>query len=399
MPECPELHLASQFVNIVCKGRIFKGPVIKSEVSKLAEVDFNGEYTISAASRGKEIKLTLVPYGNGKKSANKRKPLDIVFQFGMSGRFDFDKVAEMRKHAHLNFFTKDEPRMVLSYVDPRRFGKWQVGGDWSTKRGPCVLFEYDEFRRNVLENVKNPAFNKPICECLLNQKYFNGVGNYLRSEILFRAGIPPFVSARSVLEPLTNGVTKSGVKVKKESPDVLELCHTVPQEVVNLKGGGYDPWGRDKNFAIFIGWLQCYNKPEMKNMGDHNKRTVFYCGDPGPMVPKDIQVRGVKRFPKQANVSSKKMKKDLESSSESSEEEEEEEEVLTKGKKEDEGSKAKPKLARSSTKSKSTRPSKKPKQGRSSGKMSSALSSKSAKSPAKKGQRPDRGSARSARKK
>lgn len=399
MPECPELHLASQFVNIVCKGRIFKGPVIKSEVSKLAEVDFNGEYTISAASRGKEIKLTLVPYGNGKKSANKRKPLDIVFQFGMSGRFDFDKVAEMRKHAHLNFFTKDEPRMVLSYVDPRRFGKWQVGGDWSTKRGPCVLFEYDEFRRNVLENVKKPAFNKPICECLLNQKYFNGVGNYLRSEILFRAGIPPFVSARSVLEPLTNGVTKSGVKVKKESPDVLELCHTVPQEVVNLKGGGYDPWGRDKNFAIFIGWLQCYNKPEMKNMGDNNKRTVFYCGDPGPMVPKDIQVRGVKRFPKQANVSSKKMKKDLESSSESSEEEEEEEEVLTKGKKEDEGSKAKPKLARSSTKSKSTRPSKKPKQGRSSGKMSSALSSKSAKSPAKKGQRPDRGSARSARKK
>lgn len=52
------------------------------------------------------------------------------------------------------------------------------------------------------------------------------------------------------------------------------------------EGGGYDPWGRDKNFAIFIGWLQCYNKAEMKNMGDHNKRTVFYCGDPGPMVPK-----------------------------------------------------------------------------------------------------------------
>lgn len=68
------------------------------------------------------------------------------------------------------------------------------------------------------------------------------------------------------------------------------------------------------------------------------------------------------------------MKKDLESSSESSEEEEEEEEeVLTKEKKEDGGSKAKPKLARSSTKSKLTRPS--------------------------KGHRPDRGSARSARKK
>lgn len=56
----------------------------------------------------------------------------------------------------------------------------------------------------------------------------------MKWSVCFRAGIPPFVSARSVLEPLTNGVTKSGVKVKKESPDVLELCHTVPQEVVNL---------------------------------------------------------------------------------------------------------------------------------------------------------------------
>lgn len=390
MPECPELHLASQFVNLVCKGRIFKGPVIKSEVSKLAEVDFKGEYTILATSRGKEIKLTLVPYGNGKKSADKRKPLDIVFQFGMSGRFDYDKVAEMRNHAHLNFFTKDEPRMVLSYVDPRRFGKWQVGGDWSAKRGPCVLFEYDEFRENVLENVRKPAFNKPICECLLNQKYFNGIGNYLRSEILFRAGVPPFVSARSVLEPLVKGETKSGVKVKKDSSDVLELCHTVPQEVVNLKGGGYDPWGRDKNFAIFLGWLKCYNKPEMKNMGDHNKRTVFYQGDPGPMVPKDILVRGIKRFPKQANVSSKKMKKEESDDEEKEEEEEEDEEAETEAFTKGKQARKKPKLSRSSTK---------PKPARSSAKLSSASLSKSEKSTAKRGQRSARGSTRSANKK
>lgn len=31
-----------------------------------------------------------------------------------------------------------------------------------------------------------------------------------------------------------NGVIKSGVKVKKEFFDVLELCYTVLQEVVNL---------------------------------------------------------------------------------------------------------------------------------------------------------------------
>lgn len=42
------------------------------------------------------------------------------------------------------------------------------------------------FRENVLSNLSDKAFNRPICEALLNQKYFNGIGNYLRAEILYR---------------------------------------------------------------------------------------------------------------------------------------------------------------------------------------------------------------------
>lgn len=41
-------------------------------------------------------------------------------------------------------------------------------------------------RENVLKNLEDRAFDKPICEVLLNQKYFNGIGNYLRAEILYR---------------------------------------------------------------------------------------------------------------------------------------------------------------------------------------------------------------------
>ena len=37
-----------------------------------------------------------------------------------------------------------------------------------------------------MENLDASAFNKPICEALLNQKYFNGIGNYLRAEVLYR---------------------------------------------------------------------------------------------------------------------------------------------------------------------------------------------------------------------
>lgn len=42
------------------------------------------------------------------------------------------------------------------------------------------------FRKNVLSNLPDKVFDRPICEALLNQKYFNGIGNYLRAEILYR---------------------------------------------------------------------------------------------------------------------------------------------------------------------------------------------------------------------
>ena len=45
----------------------------------------------------------------------------------------------------------------------------------------------ENFRKNIVDNLGGPAFkNKAVCEVLLNQKFFNGIGNYLRAEILFR---------------------------------------------------------------------------------------------------------------------------------------------------------------------------------------------------------------------
>ena len=158
MPEGPELHLASRFVNHVCRDRLFAGKVVKSAVSlKNPDVDWDlPAYLISATSRGKEVKLTLIEANsnqsktNGKKKNVVGKTLDISFRFGMSGQFKFQNVDNMHKHSHLNFYTKDEPKMVLSFVDYRRFGRWEIDGTWNPERGPCVMFEYQDFRYDLL---------------------------------------------------------------------------------------------------------------------------------------------------------------------------------------------------------------------------------------------------------
>ncbi|XP_071354567.1 endonuclease 8-like 1 isoform X1 [Trachinotus anak] len=311
MPEGPELHLASLYVNKMCKGVVFTGPVRKSEVSKNPDVPFTCEtYRITAASRGKEVKLTLTPIKGENpnervKAGQADQPMDIVIRFGMSGYFRLTTEEELPKHAHLRFYSKETPCRVLSFVDARRFGSWEPNGTWNPERGPCIMFEYKSFRENVMSHLSDSAFNRPICEALLNQKYFNGIGNYLRAEILFRLSIPPFVSARTVLEGLeSEDLCESGKlvkneiadtkktsdrakkkEVKGETGDLLRLCHTVPLEVVNLGGKGYDPEKAD--YSGFEAWLQCYYVDGMKSIRDHNGRTMWFKGDPGPMAPKD----------------------------------------------------------------------------------------------------------------
>ncbi|NWU62041.1 NEIL1 Endonuclease, partial [Pterocles burchelli] len=261
-----------------------------SAVGRGPEVPFSSEaYRISAASRGKELRLTLAPLGPG-------RPQDLVFRFGMSGSFRLCPAAQLPRHAHLRFLTRESPPRALCFVDARRFGSWRLGEGWEPGRGPCVLSEYQAFRDNVLQHLEDRAFDKPICEALLNQKFFNGIGNYLRAEILYRLKIPPFEKARTVLEALkaqeqarrkkNPSLTLSKkLKLRRENPDLLELCHTVPMEVIAAEKNLLDPDDAD-NHTAFKKWLQCYLVPGMSSLRDHNGRTMWFQGEPGPMAPK-----------------------------------------------------------------------------------------------------------------
>ncbi|NXY79343.1 NEIL1 Endonuclease, partial [Glareola pratincola] len=290
-----------------------------SAVSKSPEVPFSSEaYRISAASRGKELRLTLAPLGPG-------EPQDLVFRFGMSGSFRLCPVTQLPRHAHLRFLTRESPPRALCFVDARRFGSWRLGDAWQPGRGPCVLSEYQAFRENVLKNLEDRAFDKPICEALLNQKFFNGIGNYLRAEILYRLKIPPFEKARTVLEALKDqeearrkknaSLTLSKkLKLMRENPDLLELCHTVPMEVISAEKKLFDP-DDSGNYAAFKNWLQCYLVPGMSSLRDRNGRTIWFQvgvwrqasrkkraqmkADPKAPVPK-VTTRASKRHPRAA---------------------------------------------------------------------------------------------------
>jgi formamidopyrimidine-DNA glycosylase len=200
MPEICEVRGFAQVV------QTHSGPyssVLKCEGHRCEDIrPLFTPFLCSAKARGKEMMLSIIEVnGDGR--------MYLRFLFGLTGSFQFIPPNEdILKHSHLIF--TDENGGRLCFVDPRRFGSWQVvksDEEWSKDRSPDLLSEFDAFALNLAKRFETKKhtrfFTKPICEVLLDQTLFNGIGNYLRAEILNHSLIHPFTPTNTVFADLT----------------------------------------------------------------------------------------------------------------------------------------------------------------------------------------------------
>jgi endonuclease VIII-like 1 len=245
MPELAEVKIMSEFINHVSKDKVYNN-IIKSPENKNPELFVpKEEFKLSSKTRGKELMLFY---------DNKR----VLMNMGMSGNWVFIKEGEVPKHTHIIFESNCGGKLCM--VDFRRFSRWREAYRWSDNRGPCMLTEWDDFVTNLHDSSDRKIFNKPIYELMLDQKYFNGMGNYLRAEILDRCNQNPFVSSREAIK----------------NKEMLKLCKDVVVESYQLGGGQLSQWTNpyfdDKQ--TFKSWLQCYGKKE--KIKDRNGRTFWF---------------------------------------------------------------------------------------------------------------------------
>ena len=254
MPELAELKLTADYVNHNSKGMIYVN-VEKNPEHKCEELDIPFKYfRIIAESKGKEIVMYI-------KDDDSDQRIPIRMTMGMSGHFQVTNTGQEPKHSHLKFYRKDGT--TLSFVDARRFGKWKQGVEWNEDRGPDPTTDPREFFLNIMTNLTKAAFNKPLYEVLMNQKYFNGIGNYLRAEIIYRLGeVNPFLPAKMQLAKF---------------PKIIQLCTDIPMLAYAKGGGSIKDW--DNPFganAIQEKFMLCYGNKEMDTRMDSNGRRFWY---------------------------------------------------------------------------------------------------------------------------
>jgi endonuclease VIII-like 1 len=252
MPEIAEVKLTSEFINK--HGRKDFVKIEKSPVSKvkcdLTLLNFS-QFIVMSASRGKEMTLLFVdssgPYQE-KTTVLSTKLMKVTL--GMSGAWIFydptdPKTEKLHKHVHLRLYTSKG--LILGLYDTRRFAKWSWN-DFDENRSPCPISETLKFQDNLVDNWKtHKDFTKQnLSEIMMSQRWFNGVGNYLRAEILYRFNKNPFQVASNLTES----------EVLDLAAITIGCCNTAYM----LGGGQLKDWknpdGEDP--ASFKEWMKCY---------------------------------------------------------------------------------------------------------------------------------------------
>lgn len=252
MPEFSEVRLTSQYVTSKNKNRtIVDVEYLPSNKLKMVEgIDVVGR-NLSSTSRGKEMKLHF-------------DEESVVINLGMSGGFKNFKERgsdenKYWKHAHIRFKMSDGE--WFTWTDIRRFGK-SVGKDWSVNRAPDMFDETEDFIANIIHNINHNDFSKPAHEALMNQRWFNGIGNYLRAEILGKWDVNPFQPIRNII-----------------SEEFLEHLIQQVMDSYELGGGKLYTWTNEndpiqRDGLTWDKWMQFYGKGE--TVIDKQKRTFWF---------------------------------------------------------------------------------------------------------------------------
>ncbi len=205
MPEGPECSITADLID-----------TLRNKV--LIDISFvSGRYSETPPENFKKFKLCLpmkLEYADCKgkmiyvKFCNRNDDMFLVSNLGLSGRWyiaDKDNVYNYGKPKAILTFKHGSKETFLCYEDTIAYGiiRFVYSSEMDElidKLGPDVLrddISLDEFKKIIFlkRNI-----NKAIVEVLSDQKNISGIGNYLRSEILYSAKINPFRTPKSLTD-------------------------------------------------------------------------------------------------------------------------------------------------------------------------------------------------------
>lgn len=192
MPEGPEMHRAAREVGRALQGRVTEKVGFGLEDLRLHEAELTGVSVEAVEARGKAV---LIHFGGG---------LSVFTHNQLYGKWlvreshDYPRTSrQLRFEVH----NREKAALLYSASDIEVWETDRLGDQpYLARLGPDVL-DPERTVSEVEERLDSDAFRgRQLASVLLDQGFLAGLGNYLRSEILFAARVPPRAKARDLDE-------------------------------------------------------------------------------------------------------------------------------------------------------------------------------------------------------
>ncbi|CAL6067179.1 Formamidopyrimidine-DNA_glycosylase [Hexamita inflata] len=288
MPEHPEIRAFVNYMNISVEDTVFHKIQQYVVDEQKQYLQYTGPFKLFAEQRGKQIRLTLTHVTTECDSPlcvkssqqsqlttqSSNSPQDMTYitlGLGLCGYFT---ISLSKQQGCL--FSMQSSSYYLSLMSDSPESVYYSNSSFDQLRSPDPVFEFDLFKQNLLSQQSTQT---PICTFLLNQRFFNGVGNYIRCELLHRLDLNPFepvskIDLGNLAEELLSYLEEAFECVNEPDQFVLFLqCYGKANNCVKIEGRNLWTWRAIKGERA-----SNTGQKEVKSRMDHVKRFMAAMG-------------------------------------------------------------------------------------------------------------------------
>jgi endonuclease VIII len=253
MPEGPEIQLAADVVAAALAGRPTTGVSFTFDSLKKYEEQLTGVVVTAVQARGKAM---LTRFANG---WNIYSHNQLYGKWIVCNAYDFP---DTNRQLRLAIHNEHKSALLYSASDIAVLQNGELDSHpFLSKLGPDLLdesvtisqvakrFMADEFRRRRLTSL------------LLDQGFLAGLGNYLRSEVLFVARVHPLLRPIDCTDVQIEALAEAAVSLTRQSYQTRGITNDLAL-AEKLKAAGHSY--RDYRFWVF----------------DRDGRSCYHCGTP-----------------------------------------------------------------------------------------------------------------------
>lgn len=267
MPEGPEIRRAADEIEAVLRGKAIVGVELKLPQLRRFERRLTGTTVTAVDTRGKAM---LTRFDND---------LTMYSHNQLYGRWFVSRrpqLPDTGRQLRVALHTPTHSALLYSASDIQVLTARQLRQHPFLRRlGPDIL-DADLTAREIAARLNEPAFrNRALASLYLDQAFIAGLGNYLRSEILWAARLSPDARPRTLSTAERNRLARQTLRVSRRSYRTSGL--TVPTSLAReLQQRGWS-FG-ERRFQVFgRGGLECHACGSTIEKSTRAGRNLFMC--------------------------------------------------------------------------------------------------------------------------